>query len=1035
MAPVRVVLLGYPAVTVAGQEVGHLSLKQIGLIGLLAYAHPRPIRRIELAALLWPRSSSSNARHSLSQAIYAIGRKAQGLLQATGAEDLVLRRVQCDLFDFRDAVQHANWPRAAVLYQGCFLQGIDIPNNSDFGDWVDLARTELRSRAQSVVQALLLEGRAEEANRLALTIRECGRRVLPYTGTIGYHTDCDQSLPASVSATPSNRRHPHTVFVGRVEELARLEEFRQHSTRYGFTAVVLEGEAGIGKTSLAERFARLRALRGGIVCCAAGFRAEQHVPFGVVAQWLKCANPVSFNGLPESVRSFLYANFPETEAGDCLALGHHPSVSGGEHRVLENLRHVFDRLASERPLLLLLDDAHLADSASLGFAHYFARRSTSLNTLFLATCRSTSSLESDPFEGWSGQHRMRLNPLSTEDIRAILGRVRPDVPAGVDYVAFLDQKSGRNPLLLISLITSGISPEAVVIPESVMDFFVPVLERVSRDALHLLAALAVAGANHTSKVIAAIAGFDTTAERLRNAAAELMDSGLLCDDHGQGYRTRHGIVGEVALQRLLVADRKALYGRAARVLGAGGQSPPAVLAVQHDMAGDARKAFETAVQAAAASAQLHATREREFFLKLALANAPDAGAAAAVRIELSELYRNLGRPIEALDVVSEHLLTDAPLEQRVLAGGCRLAIRLITVADLDAIDQAWDVIEDVQRLGHALTAAELYMHLAAAVHDLGQPTTTLAAARAALATLECLRDCDRTTAVALRAALALGMHSSTAEGLAQIAALVPRIPAHGLTRVRYLLTNGTLLVAYGKLREAEESLLEAVRLAEQFCTYDLLFSVRNNLGVCYLEQGRFAEAEVQLNEAMWAGNELIGPSEAAVAVDNYATLAYEQGQFDQAVRRARHALAQERSISARGLFLRFGIMGLSLLEMGHVAQAYDAKRQIEELLQRHDYWSNDFSYVETFLARLLTVEGRLDEARRRLETAVEVYRERDVLCRGRLELELARVELKVDPRAAQARAELMLDVLRDTGARPLIERFQAMAARARRRVP
>jgi tetratricopeptide (TPR) repeat protein len=368
------------------------------------------------------------------------------------------------------------------------------------------------------------------------------------------------------------------------------------------------------------------------------------------------------------------------------------------------------------------------------------------------------------------------------------------------------------------------------------------------------------------------------------------------------------------------------------------------------------------------------------------------------------------------------------------AQASRLAIHLRKVDGATNLPLVWREIEALEgRLDPDITS-ELYYYLAAAAHDLGLTADTVSAAERALEIAKRRPNSTSASLTTARAATVLALYLRVEDGIAVIDELRPAVQSNIEALAQWLSARGTVLIAAGRLIDAEDSLLQGIELMERCCFYAGLFGLHNNLGVCYMEQGRFREARAQLEEAMRVGRELLGPSGAAIAAENIALVHFEEGDYRFALDIARDGSGGAfTSRSSRWLFSRRSLTGLCSLELGLLAQAFEAKREIELLFDKHEYWSNDVSYVETFLARMLVLEDRTDEARERLEAAIEVYRPRDLLCRARLELELTRIELKQNPPSALHRAESMLETLRGTGARPLIDRFDELADRARRR--
>lgn len=1023
----RFELLGNPILTVRG-EVVRLPRKQTALLALLTLRPHDQLDRGDLARLLWPGSSSGSARHSLSQALYALKATSPNRsIVVSTSNQLIVRDVISDVEEFEKAIQSGDWAGAARLYRGTFLNRLDVPGSREFRAWVEPLRLHYIAVATAVLEALRLDGLSEQASLLAarLPLNDEWR---------------DDPFDAEVSGPAEQHEQPGSAapFVGRRHEMDLLERIFLQSASSGFAGVVIEGEPGIGKTALANRFARLRALRGARGLSAKAFLAEQNLPFGVVAQWLREVDHHHLHKVPDRWIGLVREAFPDVLSCSPSVAGDHTAESFegtvGEYRLLEALRHAFLAAGGGAPLLLLLDDAHLADAASLRFIHYFARRSPEAAVLFIATLRAPCLYGAEPFAGWDRLERIQLRPLSANDTEALVSRFLTEsaLPT-TELIAELSRKTGRNPLLLVSILSAGCLPPTAEVPDSVVEFFVPRLDALSRDAAHLLAALSLGGETSDRGVVARISGMADTPANLDAALSELEAAALVVRESEDGIRTRHGVVGEIAISRLHPADRKALYGRAARTLDEEGLSHPAVLAVQHDIAGHQASAFASALTAATASRELHAPREHAFFLKLALSNAPDPFAEADIRIQLAELYRRTGRTNEGLDIVSDAVMTSATPLQQSVARATRLRLRLAAGDTRLTNAEVRQQIDELSEILPPLTMAELCAAFAAMCHDLGERSFTLTAANRALALISELPPSPACVIATTRAAGLLGLYSNVYDGLDAIGKLLPAADSNLEALSQCLAAEATLLVAAGRLIEAEAKFLRAIELIERCCMYEALFLVHNNLGVCYSELGRYDDGQRHLDEAARIGKEFARPSVQAITADNTAMVRLERGDYDLALRTAQAAVTRADSRAPRALFHRHGLIGLCSLELGLVAQAFEAKREIELLIEHHEYWSSDVSYVEMFLARMLAMEGDLGAARQRLEAAIEIFRPRDLMGQARLELEVARLDLKADPKAALQRSEVMLDNLRGTGARPHIERFEAVVDRARLR--
>jgi tetratricopeptide (TPR) repeat protein len=1015
----RINLLGPCECLVEGRHIA-LGAAHYFLLALFLVRDTSTIARSELAALLWPDASSTRARHSLSQTIYSINHSLPFKVFEGNRTDIRFLGGSSDVIEFRNAIEAGEWESAAELYRGEFCQGQPTKEHSALSDWLLSCRHYFGSLALQVAEQLQVDGKH----------RSVGPLLSRLPGFLDLNVDQD-----ALSGTEAAAVHPtqgDNSFVGRRREIDWLHVLQEKSFT-GFTAALIQGEPGLGKTALLTRFARVRAIRGSRVLTAQGFQAEQNVPFGVVAQWLRFIRSDEAASLPDPWALILENAFPGTVRSNVDQRQSIDSPSGfGEFRLLEALRRLFVACTDGNHLLLVLDDAELADAASLGFVHYLSRRDENVPILFLAAVSSSGHYQQGIFSGWDNLNPLVLEPFCFGDVEALIKKTHAGHSLTQEELQDLLDRTGGNPLVLTSLLKEGEGGSSDI-PDSIVDFFRPRFDRLSNDAILLLGAMALSGEGVTLDVAGQISGMTINPARISNALRELEAAELVLRVAKDKLRPKHGIVNEVAIARIGAAERRALYGRAARVLTQHGQSPPSITAVQHDIAGDKLQAFDAALRAASASRDLHASREREYFLKLALSNAPTVKDQADIRIELAELFKDLGRPDDALDMLREESLDGTPATIRKRAQASRLAINLRKVDAATDINDAWQEVSELETSVDAEVVADLYYSVASAAHDLGRTQVTINAARKALAVSKRLSLSQAGARVAARSAMALALYVGFEEGLSAINALLRDHATSYEARAECLWSRGTLLIAAGRLLEAEEQFLQSIELMERCCLYGSVFGPRNNLGVCYIEQGRFGEASQQLEEATRVGKEFGGPSGAAIATDNFVMLNLERGDYRLALKSAREALDRASKRSARGLFFSYAIVGLCSLELGLLAQAFEAKREIEILFDQHEYWSNDMSYVEMFLARMLVLEDRVDEARERLATAIEVYRQRDVLCRARLELELGRIELKRDPAGALERATRMQETLRGTGARPLVDRFEELADRARHR--
>lgn len=157
------------------------------------------------------------------------------------------------------------------------------------------------------------------------------------------------------------------ALVGRAQELRTVEQALGRFERRSRTLAV-SGELGTGKTSLLEELARRAERCGHLVVSGGAVRAEREVPFGLFVDALEdvlaVAQPRRLARLAGGAAAGVESVFP--------ALDHTSEPDG--FRAHRALRALLGRLAAETPLVLCLDDVHLADSASMGLVAHLLRR-------------------------------------------------------------------------------------------------------------------------------------------------------------------------------------------------------------------------------------------------------------------------------------------------------------------------------------------------------------------------------------------------------------------------------------------------------------------------------------------------------------------------------------------------------------------------------------------------------------------------------------------------------------------------------------
>jgi DNA-binding CsgD family transcriptional regulator len=470
--------------------------------------------------------------------------------------------------------------------------------------------------------------------------------------------------------------------VGRRTELGLLSDALDRASRGRSLVVFVIGDPGVGKTRLLAEHAD-RSRRRAVVLVGRGSPLSAAIPYSTIGEALEAdlrtRAPEEVAALVGDRAAELAPALPSVASG-----GRGAASTEGRLGVLHALARLLARLASTRPVMVLLDDLHLADPSTWELVGFLARTPLASPVLVVAALRPP---EMHPLPGLGRlvsalvkdglADEVRLEPLAAEDVGSLAERTLG--PAAVDEAlrSWLFDRTRGNALYAVALLDDlrG-DPARRVVPVSVK-------ERVRMEAAELsiggAEALELAAALGHSFPLRQLAG--VMPEGSGTAIDELTRRGLLVE-RGDAYDFVHPLVQEAVYESLGAARRREVHARLARALAAEPLAVRAYHLARGALPGD-RDAIRVLREAAAEAERVQSHREAIAHLRAALEIAP-AGKPVRGRL-LDEIAWQAGEASDhttALPALRE--LAELVRDDEAELGRTRM--RLASVLATDAAD-------------------------------------------------------------------------------------------------------------------------------------------------------------------------------------------------------------------------------------------------------------------------------------------------------------------------------------------------------------
>ncbi|MFJ3580811.1 AAA family ATPase [Streptomyces sp. NPDC090127] len=681
------------------------------------------------------------------------------------------------------------------------------------------------------------------------------------------------------------------VFVGRAGEIAALTDALARATAGEPQALLVGGEAGVGKTRLVEEFVAAACDRGAYVavggCVEVGADGLPFAPFSTALRALSRRLPDELAAAAAGQEGELARLLPEF--GDVGS--HEPSHEDSTARLFELTVRLLERLAHDRTIVLVLEDLHWADASTRHLLTYLLRTLRRGSIVVVATYRSDDIHRRHPMRPLLAEldrlrtiRRIELARFTRAEVRRQLtGILAAEPDAGLVDEVF--DRSDGNAFFVEELVVSheaGCAPGAL--SDSLRDLLLVRVETLPEDAQRVVRIVAEGGSTVEYALLAAVARLseDDLIEALRAAVGANI---LLAVPDGDGYRFRHSLVREAVSDDLLPGERSRLNRRYAEAL----EADPALVRADERVtrtatywyhAHDPAKALPAVLRASVETRKRYAHAEQLSLLERAMElwdEVPTAVRDSLRPIDYVEAYPACGcdpttTPLSYLDLLAEAAIAArfSGARERALKIG-KMALRLLDSAEegggSDPLRAAWFWCERsriVSGLGRSdgwaeiATAQELVKGLPpSAVHArvlvvaagwgmLHRPgPESLAAAERAVEYARLVKN----EAIELGARLTLGTLQVSAgdreAGLATMYETRDRTRALGLfhecSRAHVNLSH--VLENLGRSREAVDVTEEGLRLARTHGLLDSQGWIRANQAESQLSLGLWDEAQ------------------------------------------------------------------------------------------------------------------------------------------------------------------------------------------------
>lgn len=651
--------------------------KSLAVLSYVGLSPQRAECRDRIVTLFWPGTPLPQAHHALRQALYR-------LRQSAGDEALIELRdnvvhcshsVRFDCIEAEEALAAGDPNLAWDLLRGEFLEGFSIPDSVEFEEWVEAQRARFREcfrqTAESLIESNLAAGSPQNAigvaeqlqtvnpleeRSIALLMRALDRAGQTHRALAEFRVH-ESLLASALEDEPSDELQEYAEelerslesllpngsttlpFVGRSSAWSILLDALTRAEADECSVVLIEGDAGLGKTRLIEEFAARARARGAAWLSGKCYEMEQTLPFAVISHVIRTVANNAGHPVPDLAHP-----------GGAVKhrSGPHSGAEGdGGLRLRTEVVSWLESRATDESVLLTCDDIHWADPASLRLLHFAREELAASRILILCSYRPAElSPVARRFAGSLASEGLAqivtLTPLTLEDVAEILLTLgefdNPEFARAL--AADLHRHTGGNPLFIAELLgaleiegllriksgywTADVRLKADELPKTLRKILTDKVDALAPDLRFALDVMSVLGEATGSQLAAHVLGI--SAPKAEVVLTGLASHRLLRRVRFDAYEMAHDELRQLVYAAVPDDRRREIHAKVAKVLEQHGEAArpggAARLTRHLAQAGDAARARTHALAAAREAAAIGAAEARNSFLQLADAFVP-----------------------------------------------------------------------------------------------------------------------------------------------------------------------------------------------------------------------------------------------------------------------------------------------------------------------------------------------------------------------------------------------------------------------------